>query len=392
MQEIKYDLIICGGGLAGLSLLYRGMKAGLWVNEQILVIDRSAKDQNDKTWSFWKTGNADFEDIIYRSWNKLFFFSNKGEKIVLDNQAYTYNSIRSIDFYNHVLTYLRQFSNITFVQEEIISMVSTDGECRLKTSEHIYTAKYIFNSVYRKPELAAETQYFLQHFKGWKIRTNAVIPPASDAYLMDFRTEQEYGTTFFYTLPMADDELFIEYTLFTKSLLDPEEYDRKIEVYLNNVLKISSYELLETEFGAIPMTDHGFKRFEGNIVHLGTAGGDTRASTGYTFTNTQKTIKKILDSYQLNGHPFFKQENISVKHQLYDTTLLNVLAKNKYYGHQLFSDLFSKSKAYHIFAFLDGETTVFQDLQIMKSLKVMPFLQSFTVALFRKLHSLFTVK
>lgn len=392
MQAVKYDLIICGGGLAGLSLLHRGMKAGLWVDEQILVVDRSAKDQNDKTWSFWKTGPSDFEEIIYRTWNKLFFFSNKGNKIVLDHNGYTYNSIRSIDFYNHVSTYLHQFSNITFVKEEILSMASADDECTLITSENTYTAKYIFNSVYRQPELAAGTQYFLQHFKGWKIRTNAVIPPVSDAYLMDFRTGQVHGTTFFYTLPMANNELFIEYTLFTKSLLEPEEYDRKIEVYIKDVLKISSYEILETEFGAIPMTDHEFKRFEGNIVHLGTAGGDTRASTGYTFINTQKTIKKILDSYHLNGHPFFKKENISVKHQLYDITLLNVLAKNKYQGHQLFSDLFSKSKAYHIFAFLDAETTVFQDLQIMKSLKIMPFLQSFTVALGRKLRLLFAAK
>lgn len=392
MQTIKYDLIICGGGLAGLSLVYRGMKSGLWANEQILVLDKSAKDQNDKTWSFWKTGPVDFENIIYRSWNKFFFFSNEGKKIVLANKGYTYNSIRSIDFYKYVLSYLRQFSNITFIKEEVLSMASSDGECSLLTTEHTYTAKYLFNSLYRKPELAADTQYFLQHFKGWKIRTTSVIPPVSDAYLMDFRTDQVHGTTFFYTLPMADDEIFIEYTLFTKSLLAPEQYDCQIKAYLNDVLKISSYEILETEFGAIPMTDHKFKRFEGNIVHLGTAGGDTRASTGYTFTNTQKTIKKILDSYHLNGHPFFKHENISVKHQLYDTTLLNVLAKNKYQGHQLFSDLFSKSNAYHIFSFLDAETTVFQDLQIMKSLKVMPFLRSFTIALFRKLRLPHTVK
>ncbi len=191
---------------------------------------------------------------------------------------------------------------------------------------------------------------------------------------MDFRTGQEQGTTFFYTLPVAENELFIEYTLFSKSLLPAAVYDQKIKSYLHDVLKIDTYEILEEEFGVIPMTDHPFKRFDGNIVHIGTAGGDTRASTGYTFTNIQKTIDQILHVYQSAGNPFFEEENISLKHQLYDAALLNVLAKQSYEGHQLFTDLFSKVPAYRIFAFLDAETSVFQDLQIMKSLKVIPFL------------------
>lgn len=392
MPETRYDLIICGAGLAGLSLLYRAMKSGLWVNAQILVADKAVKDSNDKTWSFWKTQPGDFDDIIYRTWNKLYFFSNAGNKILLDNRGYTYNSIRSIDFYNHVLTYLRQFPNITFVQEEIISIASSVEGCELITAAHTYHAKYLFNSIYHKPELAADNQYFLQHFKGWRIKTSIAIPPVSEAYLMDFRTSQEHGTSFFYTLPMSSDELFVEYTLFTKSLLAPEEYEDKMKTYLKEVLKISSYAVLESEFGAIPMTDYAFNRFEGNIIHIGTAGGDTRASTGYTFTNTQKTIQKILHCYQENGHPFFKVENISMRHQLYDATLLDVLAKREYLGHQLFNDLFSRSKAYYIFAFLDAEISVFQDLQIMKSLRVMPFLRSFTIALYRRLKMNFTKK
>jgi len=385
MPVIRCDVLICGAGLAGLSLLYRAMKSGTWVTEQIIVVDKSDKNINDKTWSFWKTGPSDFEEVISHQWGKLYFFSNDGIKIHLDNQNYTYNSIRSIDFYNHVLTYLRQFPNITFVKEDIVKLNSADNECTLVTAENTYQSTYLFNSVYTEPEKLADRQYFLQHFKGWRIKTDAVIPAISEAYLMDFRTGQEQGTTFFYTLPMAGNELFVEYTLFSKSILPAQEYDAKIKDYLANVLQINDYEIIEEEFGVIPMIDHPFKRFQGNIVHLGSAGGDTRASTGYTFVNTQKTIGKILNSYQLKGDPFFEAENISVKHQLYDTTLLHVLAERKYEGHQLFKDLFSNTAAYRIFAFLDAETSVLQDVYIMKSLRVMPFLRSFTAAVYRKL-------
>jgi lycopene beta-cyclase len=385
MSEIKCDILICGGGLAGLSLLYRAIKSGVWKNEQIIVIDKSDKLENDKTWSFWKKDTVDFEEIIYHQWSDLYFVSNAGKKTHLETKGYTYNSIRSIDFYNYVLNYLRQFKNIQFVTGDILSCSSTADEGTVVTNSGTFKGNYIFNSIYHVLDPVRNEQYFMQHFKGWRIKTGCPIPAVSTAYLMDFRTGQEHGTTFFYTLPMGADELFVEYTLFTKTLLESEEYDQQIRSYLAGVLKIDSYQVLEEEYGVIPMTDHQFKRFEGRIINIGTAGGDTRASTGYTFMNTQKTIAKILQSFKEQGHPFFTGETTALKHQLYDTTLLNVLDKGKYAGHQLFSDLFHHTKAHYIFGFLDAETNVLQDLQIMKSLRVMPFLQSFLKAVYHKI-------
>jgi len=386
-MHIKCDILICGGGLAGLSLLYRAMKLGIWEGQQIIVIDRSDKATNDKTWSFWKKEESCFEELIRHQWPQLVFYSNHGTRIPLNSGGYTYNSIRSIDFYHHVLTYLRQCPNISFVRADITSVVSSGEQCMLHTPDHSYQSTYLFNSIYHQPSARSGGQHFLQHFKGVRIKTTAQIPPVTEAWLMDFRTGQQNGTTFFYTLPMAQDELFVEYTLFSKSVLPMEEYDREIRNYIRDILQIEHYEVLEDEYGVIPMTDHLFRRFEGNIIHIGTAGGDTRASTGYTFTNTQKTVDKILRSFQSEGHPFFKEENIGLKQQLYDATLLHVLAKRQYDGHQLFSDLFKKAPAYRIFAFLDGETSLLQDVFIMRSLKIMPFLSSFLTAVLRRISS-----
>ncbi|CAM3935976.1 lycopene beta-cyclase [Pedobacter westerhofensis] len=382
---IKCDILICGGGLAGLSLLYRAMKLGIWEGQQIIVVDRSDKGSNDRTWSFWKKEYSCFEELIRHRWDQLVFFSNDGNRLQLNSGGYTYNSIKSIDFYHAVLSYLRACTNITFVQADVLSVSSAEDSCTLITPEHTYVSRYLFNSIYHQPELQAKEQYFLQHFKGIRIKTGSAVPPLSEAWLMDFRTEQKNGTTFFYTLPVANDELFIEYTLFSKSVLPMEMYDQQIKKYILEVLHIGQYEVLEDEYGVIPMTDHLFKRFEGNIVHIGTAGGDTRASTGYTFTNTQKTVGRILDSLQSAGHPFFKEENTGLKQQLYDATLLNVLAEGEYQGHQLFGDLFKKAPAYRIFAFLDSESSVLQDFFIMRSLRTMPFLKAFAGAVLNRL-------
>lgn len=383
MQTEKCDILICGGGLAGLSLLYRAMKSGVWQREKIIVVDQSEKRENDRTWSFWKNSKTDFDHLIYKEWANLLFICRDGEHVPLSSGNYTYNSIRSIDFYQHVINWLRQFPNISFVNATVHQIVAEGDCCYLHTQNRIYCSSYLFNSLYRKPILKNGDQYFLQHFKGIKIKLKAGSPSITEAYLMDFRTGQENGTTFFYTLPMLDDELFVEYTLFSKDLLPREKYDEQIKEYLSAVLHIKDYEILEEEFGVIPMTDYQFKRFDKHIVNIGTIGGDTRASTGYTFTNTQKTITKILGSYQAAGHPFFENETIGVKQHLYDVTLLNVLAGGKYEGAQLFGDLFKNTPAAVIFAFLDAETSILQDLHIMKSLRILPFLKEFTKAVYR---------
>jgi len=379
--EEEYDIIICGAGLAGLSLLYRALKSGVWNDKKIIVVDQSDKSKNDRTWSFWKNEKTEFDHLIYKQWTELVFFSTDGNRIPLKSDSYTYNSIRSIDFYEHVLAFLRSFTNITLVKSKIESISQEAGVCILSTRTHVYSALHLFNSVYKAPKLRKGDQYFLQHFKGLRIKTPCLIPPLSEAWLMDFRTGQQHGTTFFYTLPVTKDEIFIEYTLFSKSILTEEQYNTGLVDYLNNVLKIREYEVLEEEFGVIPMTSYTFKRFEGNIVHIGTAGGDTRGSTGYTFTNTQKTISRIIESYRTDGHPFFKAETIGLKERLYDSTLLHVLADGKYKGNEVFSDLFGNTPASIIFKFLDAESNLFQDVKVMKSLRVLPFLKAFLITL-----------
>jgi len=385
MKVTQCDIIISGAGMAGLSLLYRAMKDKVWADKKIIVIDSKLEKTNDKTWSFWKRSDGPFDFLAYSTWRKLLFFNNGGRKIQLDCGPYVYNSIRSIDFYEHVLGYLKNCTNINFVESVIISIDSNPDGCTLLTEDARYQCKYAFNSVFNKPEIKKDDQYMLQHFKGYKIKTKDPLLDSTVAHLMDFRTSQENGTSFIYALPIKADEIFIEYTIFSKSLLKQHEYDLKIRTYLSDTLMCKDYEVLEEEYGVIPMTDYEFTRRKENVINIGSIGGDTRGSTGYTFVNTQKTVSEIINSFKQYGHPFSLKESIGFKEKLYDTTLLNVLAKSNYEGHELFSDLFSGTKASVVFSFLDAETTLVDDLKIMRSLKVMPFLIAFIFAIKRQL-------
>ncbi|TDQ11087.1 lycopene cyclase family protein [Pedobacter metabolipauper] len=380
-----YDIIVCGGGLAGLSLVFRAFKSGTWKNERVLIIDQETKESNDRTWSFWEKEPSVFENLIDHKWQQLVFYANSGERLELNHLPYTYNTIRSKDFYQYIRKELADLGRIEWRIEAVESVVSETYGCKVKTSTGSYWCRYAFSSIFQKPESKKGGHYFMQHFKGIRIKTADRDFEVSEAYLMDFRTSQEHGTTFFYTLPMAQNEVFIEYTLFSKQLLDAEEYDVKIAKYLQEVLGVKNYEILETEFGVIPMTDHIFDRSTGNVMYIGTIGGDTRGSTGYTFSNVQKTITRILEAWNTTGQPFFKHEHIGKKEKLYDATLLDVLDSGKYKGHQLFTDLFKRTNAKMVFSFLDAESTLTGDLKIMSSLKTMPFLTSFIKVLKRKI-------
>jgi len=108
---------------------------------------------------------------------------------------------------------------------------------------------------------------------------------------MDFSVEQQGNTRFMYVLPTSSTEALLEYTLFSKDLLSKDEYENEIETYLHK-LGITEYEIVEKEQGTIPMTSYQFwKHNTKNILNIGSAGGWTKASTGYTFKNTTKNRK-----------------------------------------------------------------------------------------------------
>src|SRR5258705_12832708 len=123
---------------------------------------------------------------------------------------------------------------------------------------------------------------------------------------MNFRSNQQYGTTFVYTMPFSETKALIEYTLFSEKLLEPFQYEAGLKEYITETLRVDSYKITETEFGIIPMTNHKFPAHEGNIINIGSAGGQTKASSGYTFRFIQKHSAEIVERLLLNKPPVVK--------------------------------------------------------------------------------------
>lgn len=376
-----YDFIITGAGCAGLSLLIRMIDSGKFTDKKILLVEKEEKIKNDRTWCFWETENEIFESIVYKHWDKM-WFHDIGFSKLLDILPYQYKMIRGIDFYNYCFKIIQQQKNIDIVYGDVqaIKNVQKDSfgennKALLLLNGEAIEADYIFNSIlFEKPLLKKNEQYLLQHFKGWVIETAKLSFNPDEATMMDFRVEQQDGTTFVYVMPFSETKALVEYTLFTKNLLEQHQYDEALKKYITNYLGIENYSVLEEEFGVIPMTNYKFPSNQNRIINIGTAGGQTKASSGFTFKFIQKQSKAIVDQLIKSGNPIV--QTASKRFQFYDSVLLNVLANKKLTGRQIFTPIIKKNRPQHLLRFMDNESSISEDFKIISALPTWPFLKA----------------
>ena len=371
-----YDYIIAGAGCAGLSLAVHLIHSGKFSNKKILIVDKDDKQKNDRTWCFWEKKPGLFESVVFKKWEKTWFHGDKFSRL-LELSPYQYKLIRGIDFYTYCFNLIKQQSNFEIRTGDIKEIRSEAGKSWIQVGDNFFFTEYIFNSIiFSKPVLKKNEYYLLQHFKGWIIKTDKPAFTPLEATLMDFRVSQQQGTTFVYVMPFSETTALVEYTLFTEKLLDPLLYDEGLKEYIKDFLKIDSYKIIEEEFGVIPMTNHKFTSVQGNIINIGTAGGQTKASSGYTFRFIQKYSARIVENLIKRNNPFIALPGGPKKFRFYDGTLLHILKHNQLPGDKIFTQLFKKNKPLQVLRFLDNESSFSDDLKIISSLPTLPFLKA----------------
>ncbi len=371
-----YDYIFAGAGAAGLSLLTRMITSGKFSNKKILLIDKAPKNVNDRTWCFWEKEKSFFEEIVFRKWDRLLFESNSFSS-PLDIAPYQYKMIRGIDFYNYCFGIIKQESNIDIRYGEIRFEQLNENRTTIYLDEkELNTDKSIvFNSIPFASPSSNKSLHLLQHFKGWIIETKDRKFDPGNATLMDFRVHQEQGASFVYVLPLDPNRLLVEYTLFTENLLPTEKYNIELSNYISRFLQLQQYTVEEEEFGVIPMTSARFPFYHNGLYHIGTAGGQTKASTGYTFQFIQKQSRQIVERLEKNQS--LKDISSSpARFHFYDSILLQLLFDKIPEGREIFTRLFRRNKASSIFKFLDNESSMFEELRIISSLQFAPFLKA----------------
>ena len=381
-----YHYIFTGSGLSALMTVYELLLSGKFDDKSILLIDENTKKVNDRTWCFWdeedtppkghpsKRGEL-FGEIVSKKWNQAIFANEKFNR-VLELTPYQYKKINGLDFYELVFKKISEHKNIYFLNQKVVDFTELGNHCVVKTEQETFTCNKIFNSIYNPEVVTAQSKFPLihQHFIGWFVKSKEAVFTPNCATFMDFSVEQKGNTRFMYVLPTSSTEALLEYTLFSKNLLSKEEYEAEIQKYIEN-LGITEYEIIEKEQGNIPMTCYPFwKHNTKNIVNIGSAGGWTKASTGYTFKNASKKSKALVQF--LKSESDFTKFHKKDKFWFYDLLLLDILSSKNELGSKIFSSMFKSGNSTVIFKFLDEETPIWEDLQVIWRCPKMMFVKA----------------
>jgi lycopene cyclase-like protein len=360
----QYDYIFTGAGLSALMTVYKMVQSGQFKDKTILLLDENAKKTNDRTWCFWTKKKGIWNNIISKTWDSA-LFANQDFQRNLDLNSYQYHMVKGLDFYSQVFNVISKEENIHFLNQKVTDIEESETIIMLQTETESFSCSKLFNSIYTKSKMDIQTDYpvLQQHFIGWFIKSEQAVFNPEQATFMDFSVEQKGNTRFMYVLPTSKTEALVEYTLFSHTLLTKEEYETEIKNYIQK-LGISHYEIIEKEQGSIPMTCYPFwKHNTKNVINIGTAGGWTKASTGYTFKNADKKSSELVSF--LETQTDFRKLYRKTKFWWYDLLLLDILDQKNETGAAIFSALFKKGNPQLIFKFLDEETSFWEDLQII---------------------------
>jgi lycopene beta-cyclase len=151
-----------------------------------------------------------------------------------------------------------------------------------------------------------------------------------------------------------------------------KDYDNQLKEYIEKHLKIKNYEITYREEGAIPLFYPIYKK-EKNKINIGTAGGMTRLSTGYTFLNIQEHSKYLRENIENISN--LKKFEISKKYQYLDDIFLRVLNENPEKMSNIFFNMFNTSPK-TVIKFLSNKSNFYEDLKIILQMPKLTFIKA----------------
>ncbi|GAA3764460.1 lycopene cyclase family protein [Salinactinospora qingdaonensis] len=367
-------MAIVGAGAAGLSLAYRltavRTPSGGRVRVLLLEPPEGPERPPARTWCFWEPESGEWDTALGARWRRLSLIGADGAHHDSAIAPLVYKMLRSTDHADFVRSRLEgEVEQVTATVTEIEDGVDravvrardpAGGQCA-------FTAHWVYDS--RPPGAvpgAPEAATVLQHFRGWFLRTAADAFDPSTPTLMDFRTPQpRSGVSFGYVLPFDARAALVEYTEFTREVLDDAGYEAALGHYTRDVLGIEGVEITGVEQGVIPMTDARFPTRVGRrVFRIGAGGGATRPATGYTFAGIQRQTAAVARALAAGSAVPVPPIPHRQRHLAMDGVLLRALTAGRIEGADFFTRLFQRNATRQVLRFLDGTSSLATEVRI----------------------------
>lgn len=365
--------VIIGAGASGLSLCHALLERG--GTDDIVILDQKTAFTDDRTWCFWDNAPHLYRSLASHCWPRWDIITESSSASQTSARG-GYACLRGIDFYTHVAETVGRAPNVTLkLGCPVQSLRQTAAGVAVTAGGETWQADAVFDSRPRPAPPGGLS--FSQRFFGQFVRTPTSAFDPSRCTLMDFRVSQEHGLHFVYVLPFSPTEALIENTYIQPVSADKitdEQHRREIRAYLAETHSLDTFAVQREEAGAIPMTTQPFPKRDGRVFFIGTSGGCSKPSSGYTFTRIQEQCRQIADAVQAGTLESFRETPPSSRYRFFDAVFLQALHDNPAAFPGYFQRLFTRVPPDMLTAFLSETSTWTGDFRVIRSLPLRPFL------------------
>lgn len=298
----RFDYIIVGGGLSGITLLLH-MLASPLRNKSIAIVEKEPRPlPYERIWTYWVERDHILSPAVTRRWKSLKIAGQEYETTRKLN-TYTIEYIHSRDLFQYAKTVISKNKNVTVVRGDARAIYSHFARAGVTTKDGTtIEADWVFDSS------SVQTPFMSDPFGiigwTWEIRTaKSVFDPAAMT-LFDFRNTPE-PFSFFYLLPFSDHKATLtlaQYGHRHEAVPDPQIYATE---FLTRVLKAGSPHLSDISYGFIPLIGKPAARnTEHRIMPIGSTAGLVNPLTSYTMNAILADSERIVHALVTTGRPF----------------------------------------------------------------------------------------
>lgn len=375
-----FNLVILGGGCAGLSLASKLAQAGQDC-PRCLVIELRAQYLNDRTWCFFADVSTRAQQLVQYAWPAV-ALSCGAERVKVACLATPYQMIEAQAFYAEALEQIQRNSRITLLTGCEVTAVEHNESLswNITTKQGVFQATSVIDT---RP--AAHPKFVGPHlwqsFVGQVLRVDRDLFDPGCVELMQFDEDTEYGVSFTYILPLDARSALIETTVFYKQPVNEAALRARLERKNKAMLNGQGFTVLRQEYGVLPMgVVQTSKTLRPGLVQVGLTAGAARPSSGYAFQRIQRWAVVCAEAI-LAGKPAVAQGQDSLLSRSMDSLFLRVLRESPEQGPAIFMRMFSSMKVARIVRFMNDQATLLDRLVLIKSMPLATFLKQLPAAL-----------